>query len=541
MWRPWRGGLLRPRPRKRREPRRRSRALVALAAPPAATAVAAAAPAVAAAATAAAADGVAAPLLLCRARPCALGGTTQRPANGMRTFAGGGNGHKLCKWQLRPRSGNRGRASRSWRRVAVPCLAVRSGAPAAARAASASSARGRSEHRRTSAAHTTRHAVSVCAAEDSVEVVADEAAVRTRLPRPSRTVSPPPATHAISPARERASGRTATPTVARRGLSLVRTVAAARASGPSPPPLSVLNRMPVSFHSSLSSPPCGGTGRPHRILCYGDSLTVGFSDEGRRYEPYGRALSEALGGLVAAGCEVSICGHSGHTAAEMVAHLDAAVVEDVGGMIGKGLRRILEEEPTPDLVLLMAGTNDIGRDSHPQAILDDICRLHAVCHACGVRTVALVPPPAPRTAAGSAWETRRRQLAGLLTSWARSGHASGVAALLEPGELVPSAKGSCLWDPDGLHLAPAGSWLLGQRLALRIAPMLPSNRALVKSSSADTLPQQTAMPLTQHRGRAKAVSDGFREVPESIVKQSPDTKRMGKVTGEVSLQFATGY
>jgi len=106
---------------------------------------------------------------------------------------------------------------------------------------------------------------------------------------------------------------------------------------------------------------------------------------------------------------------------------------------------------------------------------------------------------------------------------------------------VPSAKGSCLWDPDGLHLAPAGSWLLGQRLALRIAPMLPSNRALVKSSSADTLPQQTAMPLTQHRGRAKAVSDGFREVPESIVKQSPDTKRMGKVTGEVSLQFATGY
>lgn len=360
-------------------------------------------------------------------------------------------------------------------------------------------ARSRGEHRRTAFANAVRLAASARQKvqakinEAVVEVAAEEIRVNLHEARPvvpaaDCAVSPAPASQAasqagtvvlgagrtVSPARavRQGASHAASPSRAPRSLSPVPALAMARSNGV-PPPLPALGPMPVSFQASVAPVACSGIGRSYRVLCYGDSLTAGFCVEGRQYEPYGRALAETLGAAGLAACEVAVCGHSGHTAAEMVVNQDAAAVEDIGGMVGKGLRRILEEEPTPDLVLLMAGTNDIGREAHPQTILDDICRLHAMCHACGVRTVALAPPPAPRAAAGSSWETRRRQLSGLLAKWARGGRAAGVAALVDPGELVPSAMGSSLWDLDGLHLSPSGSRLLGQRLAQLVGPLLP--------------------------------------------------------------------
>lgn len=232
-------------------------------------------------------------------------------------------------------------------------------------------------------------------------------------------------------------------------------------------PLQTLGHMPVSFEG-CNNPRPGA--RKCRVLCYGDSLTAGFCSKGRQYEPYGRSLAEALSEVLGS-CEVSVCGHSGHTAAEMVANLDRLAVEDVGGLLGKGLRRSLDEAVhRPDLVIIMAGTNDLGQNAGPQRIIEDLAQLHGVCHSRGVPTVAVSPPPAPRAAENSSFEVRRKSLQDLLINWVHS--SPGAAAFVNPSELVPAVLGGSAWDPDGLHLSPAGSRLLGQRLAEVLTPML---------------------------------------------------------------------
>mmetsp|Transcript_127015 Transcript_127015/g.247493 ORF Transcript_127015/g.247493 Transcript_127015/m.247493 type:complete len:496 (-) Transcript_127015:233-1720(-) len=219
----------------------------------------------------------------------------------------------------------------------------------------------------------------------------------------------------------------------------------------------------------------GGLHSGSHILCYGDSLTAGFCSHGRQYEPYGRTLADAIhAGLEdSTPVEVAVCGHSGSTAAEMVANLDSTSVEDIGGMVGKGLRRILQDAAPsrrPDLVLLMAGTNDLGKLKSHTAIFDDLRSLHAVCHVLGVRSVALAPPPAPFAARGHPWEVERQRLVARLAGWAQSER--GVAAFIDPGEFLPAFGAAELWETDGLHLSPAGSRQLGRCLAQRLVPLL---------------------------------------------------------------------
>lgn len=248
---------------------------------------------------------------------------------------------------------------------------------------------------------------------------------------------------------------------------------------PPPTPLPAMGQMPVSFR-------VGAVERAaFRVLCYGDSLTVGFHDNGRSYEPYGRTLAEALSAAMGGvAVEVSVCGQSGHTAAEMVRNADSATVEDIGGLLSKGLRRALADQPGRlDLVAIMAGTNDLGQKSRPKVVLEHLRQLHAMCHKQGVPTVVLAPPAAPKAPPGTAFEDSRRTLLALLAAWAST--ACGAGAFVNPAELVPAAARSCMWDVDGLHFSPAGSQYLGQRLASVLVPLLLKSQVLAEAE--DTL------------------------------------------------------
>eukprot|EP00927_Polykrikos_kofoidii_P022797 TRINITY_DN21172_c0_g1_i1.p1 TRINITY_DN21172_c0_g1~~TRINITY_DN21172_c0_g1_i1.p1 ORF type:complete len:483 (-),score=38.80 TRINITY_DN21172_c0_g1_i1:98-1489(-) len=205
-----------------------------------------------------------------------------------------------------------------------------------------------------------------------------------------------------------------------------------------------------------------------RILCYGDSLTVGFCANGAFFEPYGRTLAT---GLSAAGfsCEVLVCGHSGGTAAEMVTNLDHPAMEDVAGLRGKGLRRILDEDGSFDVVLIMAGTNDIGHGASPLSSLCNIQKLHAVCHSRGIKTVVL-PPPASPSMRQLELATRRRELVGNLLMWASA--CPNIMAFVDPSDSVATVGWTqgLAWDSDGVHMSPAGSRLLGQSLVSMALP-----------------------------------------------------------------------
>lgn len=207
--------------------------------------------------------------------------------------------------------------------------------------------------------------------------------------------------------------------------------------------------------------------RPRRVLCYGDSLTAGFYAGGQLFEPYGRALSEALA-EAGAQCNVTWCGLSGHLATQMVEELDEPAVKDILGLPGKGLARILDEDGPHDLVLIMAGTNDLGRGTSLEVLSGAVAQLHAVCHSRGVPTVALAPPLS--TAALQEWTATRRQLAGLMAGWPR-GDPRACVAFADAEELVPKWD-QALWESDGIHFSAAGSRALGRRLANTVLTLL---------------------------------------------------------------------
>lgn len=207
-----------------------------------------------------------------------------------------------------------------------------------------------------------------------------------------------------------------------------------------------------------------------RILCYGDSLTAGFCDNGRRFTPYGHALKESLkaAGLL---CEVVICGLSGLTAKQMVADSSSQAIQDVTGQFGRGLARILNEDGPFDLVIIMAGTNDLGQGSPVKAAFDSACRLHALCHSRGIPTVALAPPLTPRT---PSLKEARCSIKNLLEQWKRNA-ATHCQALIDPEELIPRMM-SAHWEADEIHFSPSGSHALGQQVASLILPLLKKAR-----------------------------------------------------------------
>eukprot|EP00929_Paragymnodinium_shiwhaense_P084000 TRINITY_DN4489_c0_g1_i4.p1 TRINITY_DN4489_c0_g1~~TRINITY_DN4489_c0_g1_i4.p1 ORF type:complete len:336 (+),score=50.14 TRINITY_DN4489_c0_g1_i4:122-1129(+) len=212
----------------------------------------------------------------------------------------------------------------------------------------------------------------------------------------------------------------------------------------------------VTFRSALA-----GDQPATRVLCYGDSLTAGFCSHGALFEPYGRTLADVLGAAGVAS-EVIVCGHSGGLASDFVDKKSGSLV-DVTGCHGKGLARILVEDGPFDLVIIMAGTNDLGAKASSQAVLRSVTKLHEECHKRNIPTVALAPPPAPIRAPGEEW--LRRRLCNLLKEWAAE-DASGFAFYQEPGEFVPSTHNSqWIWEADGLHFTPAGSRALGEQLA----------------------------------------------------------------------------
>lgn len=229
-------------------------------------------------------------------------------------------------------------------------------------------------------------------------------------------------------------------------------------------------------HMPLKFKPNSVAGKPRRVVCYGDSLTAGFCSKGAQFEPYGRALMKELetSGVPS---EILVCGHNGKTAAEMVVALDSSIM-DVVGLQGKGLARILDDVAA-DLVIIMVGTNDMGKGSRPETIVKDIAKLHAACHKRGVPTIALVPPPAPCTPIQR--ERDRMRLRELITKWAVG--QTRVEAVVDSARWAGLDAGPVVWDSDGLHFCPHGSALLGHGLAACVAKRLTKKHGVEDGSS----------------------------------------------------------
>jgi lysophospholipase L1-like esterase len=128
----------------------------------------------------------------------------------------------------------------------------------------------------------------------------------------------------------------------------------------------------------------------HRILCYGDSLTAGTS--GADMFPYAPILETLLiernSNNKNRNIQVRHKGLPGWTVGRMVEELKTGASTSLTSAI-RGV-----QNPSLSLVILLAGTNDLGYESQADIIFDNLMRLHEAAWSAGVpRTIAIAIPP----------------------------------------------------------------------------------------------------------------------------------------------------
>jgi lysophospholipase L1-like esterase len=192
------------------------------------------------------------------------------------------------------------------------------------------------------------------------------------------------------------------------------------------------------------------------IVCFGDSLTAGFqsptADNPQGAEtPYGQFLQELAGPSV----RVSVSGLCGELTGDMAMRFrSAALVHE------------------PAYVVILGGTNDLGWNATPAAILRNLLQMYELAAAAGVTPVPVTVPSIRvsddlSSEEGRRWFAehldRRRQLNRLILRYAESKGLAAFdlfAATAEPETQQLAAQ----YSNDGLHLTTAGYRLMAERL-----------------------------------------------------------------------------
>ncbi|TVY86723.1 hypothetical protein LAWI1_G006822, partial [Lachnellula willkommii] len=125
------------------------------------------------------------------------------------------------------------------------------------------------------------------------------------------------------------------------------------------------------------------TPKPLKILCFGDSLTEGFTNHGLSFAPYCTAMEEVLS--AALGDEeweigVDERGVSGELVLYMVGRMGEIYASDR-----------TSEEPY-DLVIFLGGTNDLGYGRDASEIFADIKKVLRMPLDHGARVVVMTVP-----------------------------------------------------------------------------------------------------------------------------------------------------
>lgn len=185
--------------------------------------------------------------------------------------------------------------------------------------------------------------------------------------------------------------------------------------------------------------------QPKLIICFGDSLTVGYQSPTPESPqvvetPYGTFLQERLGPRA----KVAVSGICG---------------EVTGDMVLRFRQDVLRHHPAS--VVVLGGSNDLGWRTRPAEIMRNLLKMYASARAAGIRLVA-VTVPSVRLASGveeARWTeeliAQRQSLNRLISEYCLT---HGVAcvdlftATADPATLQLAAECS----NDGLHLTTEG-------------------------------------------------------------------------------------
>jgi len=204
----------------------------------------------------------------------------------------------------------------------------------------------------------------------------------------------------------------------------------------------------------MTSPPA-----PRSIVCFGDSLTVGYQSPppgvlSVTETPYGGFLQDRLGDRA----RVIVTGICGELTGEMVARFEKDVLA----------RR-------PDYVVILGGTNDLGWNVPIPEITRNLFLMYQRAHEAGIQPVALTVPSLRATsgadAEAAAWLrdhiARRRTVNAALEEYCSTHSLPCVdlfTATSEPGTGLLAAR----YSNDGLHFNTDGYHLIAELLYAQV-------------------------------------------------------------------------
>jgi lysophospholipase L1-like esterase len=235
-----------------------------------------------------------------------------------------------------------------------------------------------------------------------------------------------------------------------------------------------------------------------KVLCYGDSLTAGFFGSYTEYYPYAGKLSRKLG------VPVDHIGMSGWRVDEMLANAQNPSAQDLFRKNGPGLLVQLTRGQY-DVCIVMGGTNDLGANKNPEQILADLKALHGLCHAHGVRTVALSIPESRFVKEQSrAANNARKKVNKGLAAWAKS--LPNRVLFVDMAAQVPYSEVSGDWHPDGLHMTRQGYRNFGDRLANLVHPYILGATTMQNADPFTSLMGHWAGPMADITNRPQSYS-----------------------------------
>jgi len=196
-----------------------------------------------------------------------------------------------------------------------------------------------------------------------------------------------------------------------------------------------------------------------KILCFGDSLTAGYSNYGTNYHPYAEHLKLAL--------QVAFPSTSIETVVEGMS--GAQVRGQYTGRLNRVCREV-KGEPY-DWIIILGGTNDLGWGGEVQDMFEALHKVWDMALETGANVLALtVIECAVRS---DKLLKKRDELNDLIAEHEadRLYHMDLCKAI--PYFAMEEKKRDIIWD-DGLHLTAEGYDMMGDAIGAHLVELLPT-------------------------------------------------------------------
>lgn len=180
------------------------------------------------------------------------------------------------------------------------------------------------------------------------------------------------------------------------------------------------------------------------IITFGDSLTVGYQlpsgdNPAGTPTPYGRFLQTLIG----PSAEVIISGVNGELTGEMAMRLGRDVITS-----------------KPDYVVILGGSNDLGWNAQPAAIMRNLAAMYERCRAAGITPVGVT---VPSIRGFDALIPPRQALNRLIDDYCRA-KPQPIIDLFTATAESKTLRLAEHYSNDGLHLTTEGYRLFAERL-----------------------------------------------------------------------------